>query len=76
MLSAIPKENTLLRPKTKLTGVVGTKIWPTGTPKNVKCGLIWCDMKETFSGSFIRNTATRPHVDEMHGSEKGFVPKF
>ena len=76
MLSAIPKKDTLLRPKTMLTSVVGTKIWLTGTPKNAKCGVIWCDMKETFSGCFIRDRATGPHVNEMHGSEKGFVLEF
>ena len=76
MLSTIPKKNTLLRPETKLVSVIGMKVWPTGTPKNTKCGVIWCDMKETLSGCFIRDSATGPHVNEMHGSEKGFVPKF
>ena len=76
MLCTITKKDALLRSKHKFPRVVGKKVWPTGTPKNTKCGVIWCDMKETFSGSFIGNSATRPHVDEMHGSEKVFVPKF
>ena len=53
VLSTIPNKNTLLGTKHEPVSVIGTKVGSTGATKNTKSGVIWCDMENTFSGSFM-----------------------
>lgn len=70
------QENALLGPEGQLACVVGAQVRPVGTPEHTKHGVVGCFVKESFKRCLIVNDFTRESIDEICGSDKGFVPKL
>jgi hypothetical protein len=62
--------------ESKLALVVWTKIRPTCTTKNTKGRVIWFNMEKAMNWSVIVDSSTRKHINEISGSQEGFIPKF
>lgn len=76
VLSTVPDKDTLLGAKHEHSIIIWSKSWLTCATKDTKGVVIWFCMEEFFSGSVIVEDSTWQYIDEMHGSEKSFIPKF
>jgi hypothetical protein len=59
MKIAIAKKDTSSRSKSKFLGVEGSKIWPTGAPKNAKGGIIRLNIMKELGWAFEICNTTR-----------------
>jgi hypothetical protein len=56
--------------------IIGSKIWPTSTPKDAQKGVITGIPKKMLHRSFGLNNFARKTIDQIDCGEKRFIPIF
>jgi hypothetical protein len=54
--------------------VIWAKMGPTGTPKDLKEGIVWCLTEKTLKGSLHGSSATGKPIYKKTGCGKSITP--
>lgn len=67
MFSTVSKKDTVGRPKTELQGIIGSKIRPNCTTKNLEKHIVWFGLKQALNRCGIMDDTAGKNIDQVGG---------